>query len=121
MNQQSVSQRIVYWHLELPPRDAEVCGDGVVEATSARVPGTLAHRDELWERCLVDLMTQARSRLEQEVVRQGGDYAHVLSEAIVPRRNDATGQAWLHGTFGYTWFREATRQPPGIERQSGRP
>ena len=46
-------------------------------------------------------MAQALTRLEQEVRRLGGHYAHVLSESIDTRHNDATGEAWLHGTFGY--------------------
>jgi hypothetical protein len=38
----------VYWHRELPPIDAEIIAEHVVEANSSRVLGTLAHRDELW-------------------------------------------------------------------------
>ena len=59
--------RIIYWHRELPPFDAEAMGEHVVEAASGRVPGTLAHRDELWSQCYEDLMAQVRIRLEQEV------------------------------------------------------
>ena len=67
-------------------------GEHTVEATSARVPGTLAHGDELWNSCLDDLMTATRTRLEHEVVRLGGDYAHVLDESIEPRHDQAKGR-----------------------------
>ena len=40
--------KIVFWHRELPPVQADVVADHTVEANSSRVPGTLAHRDELW-------------------------------------------------------------------------
>jgi hypothetical protein len=43
--------KIVYWHRELPPLDAEAVAEHVVEATSARIPGTLVHQDELWTQC----------------------------------------------------------------------
>jgi hypothetical protein len=76
---------IIYWHRELPPFDAEAMGEHVVEAESERVRGTVAHRDEWWDRCYEDLMTQVRIRLEQEVARLGGNYAHVLNESVVPR------------------------------------
>jgi hypothetical protein len=51
-------EKIIYWHRELPPLAAELMGEYTVEATSSPVPGTLAHRDELWSRCLDDLMAQ---------------------------------------------------------------
>jgi hypothetical protein len=37
----------VYWHRDLPPNNAEILGEGVLEATSGRVLGTLANRDHL--------------------------------------------------------------------------
>jgi hypothetical protein len=43
--------KLVFWHRNLPPPDAEPIGDHTIEVTSGRVPGTLAHRDELWDRC----------------------------------------------------------------------
>ena len=91
--------KMIYWHRELPPFDAEAMEEQIVEAASGRVPGTLAHRDELWEQCYEDLMVQARARLEQEVARLGGNYAHVLNESVDSRHDDATGEAWLHGCF----------------------
>jgi hypothetical protein len=95
----------VYWHRELPPLDAQPMGEHVLEAASERVPGTVAHRDELWERCYRDLMTQTGERLAQEVARLGGDCAHVLDESIDSQHDAATGQAWLHGRFIYVLYR----------------
>jgi hypothetical protein len=63
----------VYWHRELPPLDAEVMGEHMLEAASGRVSGTLAHRDEVWNRCYEDLMVQTRARLEQEIARLDGE------------------------------------------------
>jgi len=99
-----VSSQTIYWHRDLPPLDSEIAGEHTVEATSGRVPGTLEHRTELWDRCYRDLMIQTRIRLEQEMARMGGDYAHVFAESIDPRHDDAAGEAWLHGRFTYTLF-----------------
>ena len=96
---------IIYWHRELPPLDAEFIGDHTVEATSVRVPGTVAHRDDLWNRCEDDLMAQTRLRLTEEMSRLGGRYAHVCKESIDTRHDDSTGEAWVHGRFGYTLYR----------------
>lgn len=98
--------RIVYWHRDLPPVSAEVMDDHVVEAESGRVPGTLSHRDELWDECYRQLMEAARVRIEQEVRRLGGDYAHVHDEAIDSKHDDAKGEAWLHGRFHYVLYRK---------------
>ena len=100
--------RIIYWHRELPPFDAEAMGEHVVEAASDRVPGTLAHRDELWSQCYEDLMAQVRRRLEQEVARLGGSYAHVLNESVDSQHDDISGGAWLHGRFTYMLYRQAS-------------
>jgi hypothetical protein len=97
-------EKIVYWHRELPPLEADLAGEHTIETTSAHVPGTLAHRDELWSACLEDLMTRTEARLEQEVVRLGGHYAHVLVEAIDTRRDDVKGEAWLYGRFTYMLY-----------------
>ena len=97
--------KVIYWHRELPPLDAEPIGEHTVEATSARVPGTIAHRDEHWTRCEDDLMAQTRHRLAEEIARLGGRYAHVRKESIDTRHDDATGEAWLHGRFEYTLYR----------------
>ena len=102
----STDRRVVYWHRELPPLDAEAVASHTIEATSERVPGTIAHRDDLWQVCYDSLMAQATTRLEQEVVRLGGHYAHVFDEAIDTRRDDAKGEAWLHGRFDYMLYRD---------------
>ena len=109
---------IVYWHRDLPPLDAELVAEHTVEASSSRVPGTLAHRDELWDQCYRELMTNTKSRLVEEVARLGGHYAHVHDEAISPKHDDAAGEAWLHGRFTYMLFRRpaATRRPSADER-----
>lgn len=99
------SPKVVFWHRDLPPIDAEPDGEHVIEAVSLRVPGTIAHRDELWTRCEHDLMAQTDARLREEVARLGGRYAHVRSEVIDPRHDDARGEAWLSGRFTYTLYR----------------
>jgi len=43
-------------------------------------------------------MDQAVMRLEEEICRLGGHYAHVLDESI------EKGEAWLHGRFTYMLF-----------------
>ena len=97
--------RVIFWHRDLPPLQAESIGSHTLEANSGRVPGTIAHRDELWTRCEEELMAETRRRLGEEIVRLGGRYAHVLEEAIETRHDDAAGEAWLHGRFGYTLYR----------------
>lgn len=103
-NHESGAQ-VVYWHRQLPPVDAEVVAEHTVEANSRRVPGTIAHRDELWHQCYRELMAEAESRLAQEVARLGGQFAHVHDEVIDSKRDDAAGEAWLHGRFGYVLYR----------------
>jgi len=102
-------QKVVYWHRELPPLDAEILAEHTVEAVSGRVAGTIAHRDELWDRCYLELISRAEERLAQEVARLGGDCAHVLTESIDVRHDDAVGEAWLHGRFSYMLYRRGTR------------
>ena len=98
-------RQVVYWHRELPPLEGELVAEHTVEANSNRVPGTIAHRDELWDQCYQDLMANAEGRLAQEVARLGGDFAHVHDEAIAPKHDDAAGEAWLHGRFSYMLYR----------------
>jgi hypothetical protein len=100
-----MSSRTIYWHRDLPPLDAEMAGEHTIEATSERVPGTLVHRSDLWDRCYNDLMARTGVRIEQEMARMGGKYAHVLNESIDPRHDDASGEAWLHGRFTYMLYR----------------
>jgi hypothetical protein len=104
------SSRIIFWHRELPPLDAELLGEHTVEADSSRVAGTLAHRDDLWDCCYRELMVNAERRLVQEATRLGGEYAHVHDEAIVPKHDEVAGEAWLHGRFTYMLYRRAPRR-----------
>ncbi len=102
----TVQKKIVYWRRELPPLDAELIAEHTVEATSKRIPNTVAHRDELWDRCYEDLTAHAQTRLEEEVVRLGGDCAHVFDESVESRRDDITGETWLHGSYTYVLYRQ---------------
>lgn len=99
-----VTQR-VFWHRELPPLDGEVVDEHEVEATSDRVPASAVQHDDLWSLCRDSLMAHARTRLEQEVERLGGHYAHVLDESIDLRRDPVADTAWLHGRFTYVLLR----------------
>jgi hypothetical protein len=101
--------KVIYWHGELPPLDAEQIGEHVVEATSARVQGDLAHRDAVWDQCHDDLMARLEDRLRQEVARLGGDYAHVLEESIDSERDEAASEAWLHGRLNYSLLRQSLK------------
>jgi hypothetical protein len=106
-------EKVTYWHRELPPFEAEIIGEHTIEATSSRVPGTIARRDDLWRSCYDDLMNQARIRVEQEVTRLGGDYAHVFDEAIDVRRDEVKNEAWLRGRFSYMLYRRQSRMAGG--------
>jgi hypothetical protein len=106
--------KTVFWHRELPPGDAVAAGAHTIEATSARVPGTLAHRDDLWDRCYQELMARVGARLQQEIVRLGGQYAHVLGEKIEPRHDDRTGEAWMYGRFDYELYRRGATTHDGV-------
>ena len=95
----------VFWHRDLPPIDAEPIAEHTVEANSGRVPGTLAHRDELWDQCYEELMATATTRIADEIRRLDGDYAHVKGESLGAKHDDVAGEAWLHGTFEYMLYR----------------
>ena len=97
----------IFWHRELPPLAAEPMGEHFVEAVSTRIKGDLAHRDELWDQCYDDLMATTCARLQQEIVRLGGHYAHVLGETVNSRHDDVTGEAWLQGRFSYMLLKRA--------------
>lgn len=99
--------RIIDWHRELPPFDAETMGEHIVEVASGRMPGTLAHRDELWSQCYEDLMAQVRIRLKQEVARLGGNYAHALNPWTVSMTTSPAN-------LGYT-VASPTPLPPGLK------
>jgi hypothetical protein len=98
------TERVVYWHRELPPLDGDVVDEHVVEAVSDRVVGSIERRGELWDRCRAQLMRHAQDRLEQEVRRLSGQYAHVIDERIEVKHDDGTGEAWLHGCFTYVLY-----------------
>ena len=97
--------KTVFWHRDLPPLAAELLGEHTLEAVSGRVPGTLAHRDEIWDRCYAELMAAAHDRLNQEIARLGGHFAHVLHESIDSRHDNVAGEAWLRGRFTYVLYR----------------
>ena len=97
--------KTIYWHRELPPLDAELMGEHTIEASSGRIPGRIAYRDEIWDRCYLELMAETHRRLEQEIARLGGDCAHVLHESIDSRHDDASREAWLHGRFTYALYK----------------
>ena len=103
--------KIVYWHRELPPLSAELMAEHTLEATSSRVPGTISHRDELWDRCYLELMANTQIRLAQEVARLGGHYAHVRDEFLDIRHDDQASEAWLHGRFSYMLYRRPSPSP----------
>ena len=111
----TVDRKIVYWHRELPPLDAEPLGEHTVEADSLRVVGDLSHRDELWEQCYEDLMARVHLRLAQEVHRLGGHYAHVLDETIGSKHDHHSGEVWLHIRVTYLLLRRpAERSLPTV-------
>jgi hypothetical protein len=97
--------KLICWHRELPPNGTEAIGEHILETNSARISGHL-HSNELWDQGYANLMARTRHRLAQEVRRLGGDCAHVLSEAIIPERDERTGESWLHGRFDYVLYRE---------------
>ena len=100
-------RKVVYWHRDLPPLDAEPLGEHTVDADSMRVAGDLAHRGDLWDLCYRDLMERLHVRLDQEVHRLGGHYAHVLAETIGTKRDDRSGEVWVHGRINYMLLRRA--------------
>ena len=103
--------KIVFWHRDLPPLQAELMAEHTLEASSSRVAGILSHRDELWDRCYQELLANTHTRLAQEISRLGGDYAHVHDESIDSRHDEAMGEAWLHGRFSYMLYRRSSPSP----------
>ena len=101
----SPTGREVFWHGDLPPASAEPLGEHVLEATSGRVPATIAGEDALWERCRQELTSEAHRRLHDEIVRLHGRYAHVLGEVVETRHDPRTNEAWLRGRYTYMLYR----------------
>ena len=95
----------ILWHRELPPAKAEAMGEHIVEATSGRVPATVDGEDALWDRCRQELTAEVTRRLEAEMARLGGRYAHVLDEVVQTRHDPRTGEAWLRGRYTYVLYR----------------
>ena len=112
MSDEDPDSKTIYWHRDLPPVDAEIGAEHSVEATSCRIPGTLARRDELWDLCYDELMRHAERRLEQEMARLDGDYAHILRESITSKHDDAKNESWLYGRFTYVLYRRAAGALP---------
>ena len=106
-------ERVVFWHRELPPVDAEMIAEHVVEAASSRIAGSLARGDAAWDRCYEELMTEANKRLVEEVKRLMGDCARVTDETIDPRHDPKTDESWLSGTFKFVLYRRSRRQSAG--------
>jgi len=79
-------------------------GEHTVEASSSRIPGTIAFRDALWDRCQRGLAAEVELRLSQEVKRLGGRFAHVLDERISVRRDPVLNETWLHGRYTYVLY-----------------
>lgn len=98
-------ETVVYWHRQLPPIKAEPIDEHTIEADSARVPGTIAHRDELWDACERGLQHELEQRLTKEVDRLGGRCAHVLDERIEVKHDAVNNEAWLHGRYTYMLYR----------------
>src|SRR5262249_11204375 len=97
--------KTVYWHRDLPPIEALAIGEHTVEASSPRIPGTIARRDALWDECQRGLSAEAELRLSQEAARLGGRWAHVLNERIDTKRDAVTNETWLHGWYTYVLYR----------------
>jgi hypothetical protein len=107
-----MTNKTVFWHRDLPPVTADVIGEAMLEADSIHVSGRLADRDRLWDRCLADLKTETERRLEQEIRRCGGQYAHVLSEITDTRRDDTKDEVWLHAIITYVLLRQSQGLAP---------
>jgi hypothetical protein len=76
--------KILYWRRELPPLSEQIEGEHEVTADSAKVHVSWADRDTLWSR--------------------GGSCAHIVDEAVTARRDEHTGESWLHGRFRFVLY-----------------
>ena len=99
------AEKPVYWHRDLPPLHAQPIGEHTIEAVSAHVRGRVGHHDEMWAQCYDDLMATTNRRLEQEIGRLGGQFAHVLHEKIEPKHDEAKNEGWLYGRFVYELYK----------------
>lgn len=113
MRVQSGMAKIVYWRRELPPMSEQLEGEHEITATSDRVRTTWSEREVSWARCHDSLAAHAQDRITQEVRRLGGTCAHVLEEVVTSRRDDATEEFWLVGTYRFTMFVHPLDAAPG--------
>lgn len=97
--------KAVYWHRDLPPIDAQPIDEHSIEASSPRVPDTIALHDVFWGDSERLLASEVEHRLAQEVSRLGGRCAHVLDERIEVKRDPVLNEAWLHGRYTYVLYR----------------
>ena len=100
-------QTRIYWHRDLPPLDADVVAEHVVEAASDKADYHFDRRDELWHDCAPSLRAHLVERLESELDRLGGAYAHVLEEDVTPHVDYANAQYWLIGRARYSLYKLA--------------
>ncbi|MBK9033657.1 MAG: hypothetical protein IPL61_20730 [Myxococcales bacterium] len=96
--------QIVYWRRELPPLSQQIEGEHEALATSEQVHASWADRDALWHRCYLSLAAAAERRIAQEVVRLGGSCAHVVSEQVTTKRDDANETMWLVGLYRFVMY-----------------
>jgi hypothetical protein len=101
----AADKQIVYWHHDLPPFEAFVLDEYAIDIDGVRVPGTRVLRDEVLEWCRADLQRRCVARLEREVQRLDGHYAHVFCERIDATRDEAKDETWLHGRFRFSVYR----------------
>lgn len=97
--------QVVYWRRELPPLTELVEGEHELVATSEHVHASWADRDALWGRCYQSLAVRAEARIAQEVVRLNGSCAHVVSEQVTSKRDDADDTMWLVGVYRFVMYR----------------
>ena len=102
----------IYWHRELPPQSADPAGEHWVEARSEPIPYLYSRKNELWGQCIDSLSAHARERLLDELDRLGGDYAHVMDEAVTVKIDHEKSLYWLEGRYDYMLYRD----PPVDQR-----
>jgi len=98
-------QTRIYWHRDLPPLDADAVAEHTVDAVSDKADYHFDRRDELWHDCAPSLRAHLVERLEAELDRLGGAYAHVLEEDVTPHVDHANAQYWLIGKARYTIYK----------------
>jgi hypothetical protein len=113
----NMQEKIVYWHRGLPPLAAEVMGEHTVEATSGRVPGTLAHRGELWNKCLDDLMAQVRAGCNRRFcVSEATTRTCSLNWSAASTTTQAQKPGYMVGSLTYSPAGSQRNAPHAAER-----